>query len=81
VKFDIQEFIFNFVKKSITRLFLSFIYILEDLVADNKISEEEFERLRKRILDYGNNTIREINKELKNFDFILTKDDNNKNYD
>jgi hypothetical protein len=77
VKFNIKNFVFGFIKKSVTRLFLSFIYILEDVVADGRMSDEEFQKLRKRILDHGNNTIRDINKELENFDFLFVSNDNN----
>lgn len=77
MKFNIKNFIFGFIKKSVTRLFLSFIYILEDVVADGRMSDEEFQKLRKRILDHGNNTIRDINKELENFDFLFISNDNN----
>ena len=76
MKFNIKNFLFGFVKKSVTRLFLSFIYILEDIVADGGISDEEFQKLRKRILDHGNNTIRDITKELENFDFLFINNDN-----
>jgi hypothetical protein len=76
MNFNIQNFIKGFVKRSVTRLFLSFIYTLEDLVAENKITDEEFQRLRKRILDKGNNCIRDINDELENFDFLFKIKDN-----
>lgn len=79
MKFNVKNFIFGFIKKSVTRLFLSFIYILEDIVADGRMSDEEFQKLRKRILDYGNNAIRDINKELENFDFLFINNDNNEN--
>lgn len=77
MKFNIRNFLFGFIKKSVTRLFLSFIYILEDIVADGRMSDEEFQKLRKRILDHGNNTIRDITKELENFDFLFINNDNN----
>lgn len=78
MKFDLKEFIKGFIKKSITRLFLFFIYTLEDIVADGRMSDEEFQKLRKRILDNGNNCIREILQEIENFDFVLINRDNNK---
>lgn len=77
MNFNIKNFLFGFIKKSVTRLFLSFIYILEDIVADGRMSDEEFQKLRKRILDHGNNTIRDITKELENFDFLFINNDNN----
>jgi hypothetical protein len=76
MNFNIQNFIKGFIKRSVTRLFLSFIYILEDLVSEGKISDDEFQRIRKRILDKGNNCIRDINIELENFDFLFKNKDN-----
>jgi hypothetical protein len=35
------------------------------------IPEEEYQRIRKRILDYGNDTIREMEENLENFDIKL----------
>jgi hypothetical protein len=76
VKFDIGLFINNMVKRVINRLFLSFIYILEDIRNDGKISNDEYQKFRKKILDHGNDAIREINSELQNFDFIFKEKDN-----
>lgn len=76
MNFDISQFIKGFIKKSITRLFLFFIYTLEDLVSDGKLSDEEFQKIRKRVLDNGNNCIREIMQEIENFDFVLINKDN-----
>lgn len=76
MNFNIQNFIRGFIKRSITRLFLFFIYILEDLVSENKITQEEFQKIRKRILDKGNNCIREILEELENFEFLFKSEDN-----
>jgi hypothetical protein len=76
MNFNIQNFIKGFIKRSVTRLFLSFIYILEDLVSEGKISDDEFQRIRKRILDKGNNCIRDISIELENFDFLFKNKDN-----
>jgi hypothetical protein len=50
---------------------LGFLYALEDLQGQDKITEDEFQRLRKRVLDYGNNCYRNIEEELNNFDFKL----------
>lgn len=76
MNFDIEAFVKGFIRKSVTRLFLSFIHILEDMVADGRVSQEEFQRLRKRILDNGNSTIRDIDTELKNFEFIIRNKNN-----
>jgi hypothetical protein len=76
MNFNIQNFIKGFIKRSITRLFLSFIYMLEDFVSEGQMTQEEFQRLRKRILDKGNNCIRDIETELENFDFLFKNKDN-----
>jgi hypothetical protein len=76
MNFNIQNFIKGFIKRSVTRLFLSFIYMLEDFVSEGKMTQEEFQRLRKRILDKGNNCIRDIETELENFDFLFKNKDN-----
>jgi len=82
MNFNIQNFIKGFIKRSVTRLFLSFIYNLEDLLSEGKISQDDFQKLRKRILDKGNNCIRDIYLELDNFDFLFKNDIiNNKNHE
>lgn len=70
---NLNTFVENLISRDIKKLYLSFLYILEDLLADNKITEEEFNRLRKRVLDYGNNSYRNIEEQLNSFDFNLTK--------
>jgi len=47
--------------------------MLEDLKSNENITEEEFQKLRKRVLDHGNNCYRNIEEELNSFDFILSK--------
>jgi hypothetical protein len=47
------------------------------LVKNGKLNEEDFQWLRKRILDYGNNSIRNIDIQLNSFDFSFkNKEDN-----
>ena len=44
-----------------TGLYKSFFFILEDLSSEGiQIPEESYKRIRKRILDQGNDTIREL---------------------
>ena len=59
---DIVENFFSFqLKRKITGLYKSFFFILEDLSSEGvKIPEESYKRIRKRILDQGNDTIREL---------------------
>jgi hypothetical protein len=68
---DLNDFVKGFVYRDIKKLYLSFLYSLEDLKIQDKISDDEFQRMRKRVLDYGNNCYRNIEEELDNFDFKL----------
>lgn len=68
---DLDKFIKGIIYRDIKKLYLSFLYNLEDLKSEDKITDEEFQRMRKRILDYGNNCYRNIEEELNNFDFKL----------
>ena len=48
-------------RRKITNLYKQFFFILEDLNAEGiKIPDETHQRIRKRILDLGNDTIREL---------------------
>jgi ferredoxin-fold anticodon binding domain-containing protein len=68
---DLNDLVKGFVYRDVKKLYLSFLYALEDLKSQNKITEDEFQRMRKRVLDYGNNCYRNIEEELDNFDFKL----------
>lgn len=68
---DLNDLVKGFVYRDVKKLYLSFLYILEDLKSQDKITEDEFQRMRKRVLDYGNNCSRNIEEELDNFDFKL----------
>jgi len=70
---DLNDFVKAFIYRDVKKLYLSFLYSLEDLKSEDKISEEEFNRLRKRVLDYGNSCYRNIEEQLNSFDFNLTK--------
>ena len=68
---DLNDFVKGFIYRDVKKLYLSFLYALEDLKSQDKITEDEFQRMRKRVLDYGNNCYRNIEEELDNFDFKL----------
>jgi hypothetical protein len=74
---DINNFVIAAVTGEIKKLYLSFLYSAEDLVKTNKLSEEDYQWLRKRILDYGNNSIRNIDTQLNSFDFSFRNKENN----
>jgi hypothetical protein len=60
------------IRRKVTNLFKNFFIILEDLSKDNpSISQEKYNQLRKRVLDYGNDTIRELEEDLKQFKINL----------
>jgi ferredoxin-fold anticodon binding domain-containing protein len=70
---NLSDFIQGIISREVKKLYLTFLYTLEDLREKNQISEDEFQRLRKRVLDYGNNCYRNIDEQLNNFDFSLKK--------
>jgi hypothetical protein len=70
---NLNKFVEGLIFRDIKKLYLSFLYILEDLRDQDQINEETFQKLRKRVLDYGNNCYRNIEEQLNSFDFNLTK--------
>jgi hypothetical protein len=67
-----REFINFQIQRKVVNLYKNFLFMLEDLKDQGyDIPEEEFQRIRKRILDYGNDTIREIDENLDNFEIKL----------
>jgi len=65
----LKEYIFFQNKRKITNLYKNFLILLEDLREDDyNISDDKYQRLRKRILDAGNDAIRQFEEELNNID-------------
>ena len=63
-----KEFLRFQLRRKVTNLYKNFLFILEDIQNDGyNIPEEVFQRHRKRVLDYGNDTIRELEENLENF--------------
>lgn len=75
---DIVNNFFAFqTQRKITNLYKQFFFILEDLQASGvKIPEEQHQRIRKRILGLGNDTIRELEEYFEKF--IEYNNNNNK---
>ena len=70
----IKEYVMFQLRRKITNLYKQFLFILED--AHNSkynTTDETYQKYRKRILDYGNDTIREIEEDISKFDFNLKK--------
>tara|TARA_Y100000593_G_C4070278_1_gene218790 strand:+ start:288 stop:509 length:222 start_codon:yes stop_codon:yes gene_type:complete len=61
---NINSFLKFQVRRKVTNLYKNFLFILEDLKDKEYNSEEDYQRHRKRILDYGNDAIREIEETL-----------------
>jgi hypothetical protein len=56
----IKDFIKFQINRKITSLYKDFLFILEDIRnAKYNITDDQYLRYRKRILDFGNDTIRE----------------------
>lgn len=63
----LKEYIIFHNKRKVVNLYKNFLIILEDLREDGyNISDEKYQRLRKRILDSGNDAIRQFEEELNN---------------
>jgi hypothetical protein len=73
---DLNKFVNGFVSKEVKKLYLAFLYILEDFKTEGILNEETFTKLRKRVLDYGNNCQRNIVEQLDNLDIQLVKKNN-----
>jgi len=66
----LKEYILFQNKRKVTNLYKNFLIILEDLREDGyNISDERYQRLRKRVLDSGNDSIRQFEEELNNINF------------
>jgi len=59
--FDKKEYITFHVRRKVTSLYKNLLFVMEDLQYDQyNISDKVYARMRKRILDNGNETIREL---------------------
>ena len=68
----LQDYVSFQLSRKVTHLYKNFLFILEDLKAQGyDIDEDMYQRCRKRVLDQGNDTIREIEDYLNNFDIRL----------
>jgi len=62
-----KEYLIFQARRKIINLYKNFFFLLEDL----ELSDDEYQKLRKRILDYGNDAIREIEEDIKKFEIHL----------
>jgi hypothetical protein len=73
MEFDLNLFIRSYIEKEIKKLYISYLYSVEDLNASGVLSDETFNKMRKRILDSGNDCIRNIQDQLECLDFKIIK--------
>lgn len=67
-QFNAPTYLHLKVHQNVSRLYKDFLFVLEDLRAAGDLPEEEFQRLRKRVLDLGNGAERELHDEIDKFD-------------
>lgn len=65
-----REFIEFHHKRKTINLCKSFLFLLEDLKGA-PITEEKYQKIRKRVLDIGNDSIREFDEHLDNFNINI----------
>ena len=61
-----RDFIKFHHRRKTINLCKSFLFLLEDLKG-GAVTEEKYQKIRKRILDMGNDSIREFDEHLENF--------------
>ena len=67
-----KDFVTFQVSRKVTNLYKQFLFLLEDLQDQGyDIPDEVFQRMRKRVLDHGNDAIREIEENLEKLDITL----------
>ena len=67
-----KDFVTFQVTRKVTNLYKQFLFLLEDLQDQGyDIPDEVYQRMRKRISDHGNDTIREIEENLDKLDITL----------
>ena len=67
-----KDFVTFQVSRKVTNLYKQFLFLLEDLNEQGyDIPDEVYQRMRKRVLDHGNDTIREIEENLDKLDITL----------
>tara|TARA_R100000005_G_C4986053_1_gene194389 strand:+ start:280 stop:546 length:267 start_codon:yes stop_codon:yes gene_type:complete len=70
---SLEEFVKFQINRKVINLYKSFFVILEDLQAEGflKMSSGSYNRIRKKILDGGNDCIREVEEYLEKLDISI----------
>ena len=69
----VKDFVRFQIRRNITNLFKSFLLLLEDA----GVSDEDYQKARKRILDDANNKIREIDETFETLNVSFKYNDEN----
>lgn len=68
----LKELLKFLINRKITNLYKQFFFTLEDLKLNGaNISTAQYQQIRKKILDLGNDAIREIEENLEKFDIKI----------
>lgn len=71
-KLDGVNYLNFHVSRSITNLFKNYLFLFEVLEQRGYVfGEEDYKFIRKKTLDYGNDTIRDLEKEIEKFNITL----------
>lgn len=67
IDIKLKEYVVFKNKRQVINLYKNFLILLEDLKEDGyNISDEKYQRLRKKVLDSGNDSIRQFEEDLNN---------------
>jgi len=67
-----KDYLIFQLRRKVTNLFKNYLFLLEDLDQNlGGIPEEKYKQIRKRILDYSNDALREIEEDVKKFNISL----------
>jgi len=67
IDIKLKEYVLFKNRRQVVNLYKNFLILLEDLKEDGyNINDEKYQRLRKKILDSGNDSIRSFEEDLNN---------------
>jgi hypothetical protein len=67
IDIKLKEYVLFKNRRQVVNLYKNFLILLEDLKEDGyNINDEKYQRLRKKILDSGNDSIRNFEEDLNN---------------
>jgi hypothetical protein len=73
IEVDPRSLLSKIISRRIRGLFISLIYILEDVLDSGGISDDDFNKYRKRILDMGNGAARDLEDQIEDFEVKLER--------